>query len=216
MERQKAGGLHREPPLFSVVVPVYQAERYLTRCAESILAQTFGDFELLLVDDGSPDGSGAICDALAEKDWRVRVFHKANEGEAKTREFGAVRARGQILVWVDADDWIEADLLGEIAAVWRDTGADIILYGWRELVGDRVVREERFGRRTTEEWRRAMVTGKTGYLWSYASRRTLWGGEHPFGTEPRCLRRLYQEAPVQPGGAHRGPAGDLLQLPAGQ
>ena len=69
----------------SIIVPIYNAEQYLPRCINSILSQSFADFELLLINDGSIDGSGAICDAYAEKDDRIRVFHKENEGSADTR-----------------------------------------------------------------------------------------------------------------------------------
>ena len=169
----------KQTPLVSVIVPVYKAERYLRQCIESILAQTFGDFELILIDDGSPDGSGAICDEYAAKDDRVRVFHQENRGETRTRERGVALARGTNLIWVDADDYIEPELLKETAAAHERTGADIVLYGWRELMGNQVVREYRRKQRSSEEWRRAMVTGKTGYVWNYSCRRSLWGGNIP-------------------------------------
>lgn len=122
-------------PLLSVIVPVYQAARYLQACVESILAQDYDDFELLLVDDGSTDGSGALCDEYGERDRRVRVVHQANRGVTRTRERAAELARGEFLLWVDADDTIEAGLFRGIAAVHGRTDADIILYGWRETRG---------------------------------------------------------------------------------
>ena len=82
-------------PAISIVVPVYKAEKYLHRCVDSILSQTFADFEVLLIDDGSPDGSGLICDAYAEQDPRVRVFHKKNGGVASARELGVQNAKGE-------------------------------------------------------------------------------------------------------------------------
>ena len=81
-------------PKISVIIPVYNAEKYLERCIDSILAQTFTDFELLLIDDGSKDKSGEICDEYARKDKRVKVFHKANEGISATREFGILHGGG--------------------------------------------------------------------------------------------------------------------------
>ncbi len=81
-------------PKISVIVPVYKAEKYLHRCVDSILAQTFTDFEVLLIDDGSPDRSGDICDEYAKKDSRVRVFHKENGGVSSARQYGIDNAQG--------------------------------------------------------------------------------------------------------------------------
>lgn len=94
-------------PRLSIIVPVYQVAPYLEKCVASILGQTFSDFEVLLVDDGSTDGSGALCDALAEKDARVRVIHKPNGGVSSARNAGLDIARGRYIGFVDADDWIE-------------------------------------------------------------------------------------------------------------
>lgn len=91
-------------PAISVIVPVYNTEPYLARCVDSILDQSFSDFELLLVDDGSTDGSNAICDACAQKDKRVRVFHKENDGVSAARNLGIDNAQGEWLYFVDSDD----------------------------------------------------------------------------------------------------------------
>lgn len=98
-------------PKISVIVPVYNTEKYLRRCIDSILAQTFTDFELLLVDDGSKDNSGTICDEYVEKDPRVRVFHKENGGVTAARNMGIEEAKGEWLAFVDADDYILLDYL---------------------------------------------------------------------------------------------------------
>ena len=98
-------------PKISVIVPVYNAEKYLHRCIDSILSQTFTDFELLLIDDGSKDGSGAICDEYAEKDNRVRVFHKENGGVSSARNLGLDNACGEWIAFVDSDDWVEKQFL---------------------------------------------------------------------------------------------------------
>lgn len=91
-------------PQISVIVPVYNTEKYLHRCIDSILFQTYTDFELLLIDDGSTDSSGTICDEYAEKDSRVRVFHKANGGVSSARNLGLDNAQGEWITFVDADD----------------------------------------------------------------------------------------------------------------
>ena len=98
-------------PKVSVIVPVYKAELYLPRCVGSILSQTFSDFELLLIDDGSPDCSGRICDEYAEKDSRIRVFHKENGGVASARQMGLDNAKGEYTIHVDPDDWVEPNML---------------------------------------------------------------------------------------------------------
>ena len=99
-------------PLVSIIVPVYRVEPFLRRCVDSILAQTFTDFELILVDDGSPDNSGAICDEYAQKDSRVRVIHQQNLGAAAARNAGLAQAQGKYIAFCDADDkvsplWLE-------------------------------------------------------------------------------------------------------------
>lgn len=102
-----------EHPKISVVVPVYKAEKFLHECVDSILSQTFEDFELLLVDDGSPDGSGAICDVYAAGDSRVRVFHVANGGANRARALGVEAAAGDYITFVDSDDTLTP------AALWN-------------------------------------------------------------------------------------------------
>ena len=101
-------------PQISVIVPVYNVEKYLSRCIESILSQTFTDFELLLIDDGSTDRSGEICDEYAKKDTRIRVFHKENSGVSAARNLGLDNAKGEWISFVDSDDWVENDYLEKL------------------------------------------------------------------------------------------------------
>ena len=98
-------------PEISVIVPVYRAEDFLEKCVASLLGQTFSDLEVLLVDDGSPDNSGALCDQLARRDPRVRVFHKENGGVSSARNLGMAQAQGTYLAFADADDWLPPDAL---------------------------------------------------------------------------------------------------------
>lgn len=98
-------------PKVSIVVPVYNSEKYLHRCVNSIITQTFTDFELLLINDGSKDGSGVICDEYAVMDSRVRVFHKENGGVSSARNLGIENAHGEWVAFVDSDDWIEPRML---------------------------------------------------------------------------------------------------------
>ena len=111
-------------PEISVIVPVYKAEAFLKKCADSVLTQTFRDLELLLVEDGSPDGSGALCDEIAGTDPRVRVFHKANGGVSSARNLGMAEARGTYLAFADADDWLPPDALERMHRALTAAGAD--------------------------------------------------------------------------------------------
>lgn len=96
---------------FSVIVPIYKVEEYIHRCVDSVLAQTYTDFELLLVDDGSPDNCPAICDEYARKDPRVRVIHKPNGGLISARNAGIMAAQGEYICYVDGDDWAKENML---------------------------------------------------------------------------------------------------------
>ena len=99
--------------LISVVVPIYNMEAYLAQCLDSLLAQRFTDFELLLVDDGSRDASPAICDRYADRDNRIRVIRKPNGGVSSARNVGIEAARGRYLLFVDPDDWVDEDFLSQ-------------------------------------------------------------------------------------------------------
>lgn len=119
-------------PEISIIVPVYKVEKYLRRCVDSILAQTFTDFELLLIDDGSPDNSGKICDEYAALDPRIRVFHKPNGGVSSARNLGIDNARGEWIAFVDSDDWIEKYFLDALYP-FCDEGADMAVCGFNEV-----------------------------------------------------------------------------------
>lgn len=116
---------------FSIIVPIYKVEKYLRQCVDSILAQDYTDYELLLIDDGSPDACPAICDEYAAKDARVKVVHKANGGLVSARKAGAELAQGEYVLNVDSDDWIEAGYLTRIDSAIADSrDADVIAWGY--------------------------------------------------------------------------------------
>ena len=114
-------------PKISIIVPVYKVEQYLPCCIDSILAQTFTDFELLLIDDGSPDKSGDICDKYAAKDCRIRVFHKENGGVSSARNMGLNNAKGEWITFVDSDDWLEENYVEVL--VGDEEPADLTFWG---------------------------------------------------------------------------------------
>ncbi len=115
--------------MISVIVPVYKTEPYLRQCVDSILEQTYRDIEVLLIDDGSPDKCGEICDEYAEKDNRVRVFHTENRGISAARNLGLKEARGEYIGFVDSDDWIEPDMYETLLKRLQESGADIAVCG---------------------------------------------------------------------------------------
>lgn len=118
-----------ENPKISVIVPVYKVERYLPRCLDSILAQTFTDWECILIDDGSPDNSGAICDEYAKKDSRFQVVHQENKGVSAARNAGLDAARGEWIGFVDSDDWVEKNFLHELYDKACLNNADVAVCG---------------------------------------------------------------------------------------
>lgn len=119
--------------MISVIIPVYNVEKYLDRCVRSVLNQTYGDMEILLVDDGSTDGSGAMCDAYQNMDVRVHSIHKQNGGLSDARNYGIDRAGGEYLFFVDSDDWIHVRTLEILHEKMKEHHADIAVCEYREV-----------------------------------------------------------------------------------
>lgn len=113
-------------PLLSVIVPVYNAEPYLTQCLDSILSQDISDYEIILVDDGSTDNSGAICDRYAAAHPHIRCLHQPNGGHTCARQNGVRASRGEYIAFVDSDDWINPGMYRRMVTAAKETGADII------------------------------------------------------------------------------------------
>ncbi|HAT4110850.1 glycosyltransferase family 2 protein [Clostridium perfringens] len=112
----------------SIIVPIYNVEKYIARCIESILAQTFCDFELILINDGSLDGSGDICNKYLKKDKRIKYFYNVNQGVSYTRNFGIEIAKGEFCMFVDPDDYLDIDALEYLYTLAKSSNADIIAY----------------------------------------------------------------------------------------
>lgn len=119
-------------PKISIIIPVYNVATFLSRCIDSVLAQTFSDWELILVDDGSPDSCGDICDNYAMKDKRIRVFHKPNGGVSSARNYGLDVASGDYICFVDADDTIDNNYLNDLIT---NSDADLVMCGFRSSMG---------------------------------------------------------------------------------
>jgi len=112
--------------IFSIIVPVYNDDVHLPQCLDSILSQTYKEFECLLIDDGSTDNCPVICDSYSKKDNRICVFHKKNEGISKTRQFGLDHAKGSYVFFIDSDDWIELSYIDNVYQTIKDENADIL------------------------------------------------------------------------------------------
>ena len=106
-------------PSLSIVVPVYNTEKYLKQCVDSLTSQTLNEIEIILVDDGSTDGSGAICDEYAAKDSRIKVIHKENGGLGFARNSGLEMAQGEFVGFVDSDDWVDLDFFEKLLGKTR-------------------------------------------------------------------------------------------------
>jgi len=114
----------KENPLISVIVPVYKVEKFLDRCVKSLLGQSYGNIEIILVDDGSPDNCGAMCDVWAETDSRIKVLHKENGGQAMARNQAVAVSSGEYIFFVDSDDYVSPDALEYLVSIMRSSGAD--------------------------------------------------------------------------------------------
>ena len=113
--------------MISVIVPVYNVEKYLDRCIESLLGQTYKNIEIILIDDGSTDDSGRICDQWKEKDSRIRVFHQKNKGIAAVRNAGLGLAQGDYIAWVDSDDYVDSTFLEKMHMKLQEKGIDMVM-----------------------------------------------------------------------------------------
>ena len=156
--------------LISVIVPVYNVEPYLRKCVDSILAQSYSNLEVILVDDGSPDGCGAICDEYAAKDARVRVIHKPNGGVSDARNAGLDIMTGEYVAFVDSDDWIDEQHLSSLYALVKG-GADIAVSDVRRILTD----ETEICRFVYQQ--REDITDESifGYAWNKLYRRSIIG-----------------------------------------
>ena len=111
--------------LISIIIPVYKVEKYLEKCIESVLKQTYTNLQIILVDDGSPDNCGKICDEYAKKDSRIEVIHKINGGLSDARNVGINRANGRYIGFVDSDDYIKEDMYEKLINLIKEYNADV-------------------------------------------------------------------------------------------
>ena len=166
--------------IISVIIPVYKVERYIRECLESVLSQDYGNLEVILIDDGSPDDSGKICDEYADKDSRVKVIHQKNGGAAAAKNAGLRMATGEYLSFVDSDDTLEPGAYRYMLTLLQETGADIVQCAFRDVyvdrTEDRIFREGRseedkisYLTRLPEDWTCSL-------LWNKLYKRSLYEG----------------------------------------
>ncbi len=192
-------------PMVSVLVPVYNVEKYLAQCLDSILTQTYRDFELILCDDGSTDQSGEICDRYAQQHPTVRVIHKENEGLLRTRRRLFREAKGTFVLCVDSDDWIAQNLLEQTVHAAEETQSDMVLFGYKKVQDDGTTLEQcanRYPDRTTfsGESRKALcrdfaTSVELNHIWDKLIRRELIGTEEE--SDPLYQRHLNGEDKLQ-------------------
>lgn len=164
-------------PLFSVIVPVYRAEAYLERCVASLLKQSYPHLDIILVEDGSPDNSGALCDALATKDKRIRVIHQSNAGASTARNRGIDAAKGDWLCFVDADDYVDPDYIFHFVSGLGEE-VDLVFQGMcaigkegitRKIPQSRLYTQTQLSEAIADINRHAMF----GYVWNKLFRKSI-------------------------------------------
>lgn len=168
-------------PLISIIVPVYNVEEYLNRCLQSICRQTYHNLEIILIDDGSTDNSGRLCDKFAQKDKRIRVIHQANSGLSAARNTGLKEARGEYLGFVDSDDWIEADMYEFLFCLMKRNEADISICTHYRDEGKKITAKYASGKTsffTRENAIRAIMMDKhiKNYVWDKLFKRAMFDG----------------------------------------
>lgn len=167
--------------MISVIVPLYNIEIYLCRCIDAILKQTYEDFELLLIDDGSTDSSGKICDSYASLDSRVRVFHKENEGVAKARNYGLERTKGEYITFIDADDYVGKEYLKILIDSVQMYHVELSVIAWECTRLEKISENKNSNRHillTREEMFKQLLVGDTINVapWGKLFRKQLFTG----------------------------------------
>lgn len=167
-------------PMLSIIVPIYNAEKSLKRCIDSILGQVYRDFELILVNDGSKDSSGSICDSYAAQDARVRVIHKENSGVSDSRNLAISQARGKYIQFLDSDDWITSDASHLMVRAAESQNCDLVITDFYRVIGERLSQKgdiEEDQVMTREEFAEHMMGNPAdfyyGVLWNKLFRREI-------------------------------------------
>lgn len=177
-------------PEVSIIVPVYNSEKYLSKCIDSIINQTFQDYELILIDDGSNDNSGSICDLYEKKDNRIKAIHQKNSGVSVARNKGISVARGRFISFIDSDDYVYPDMIGEMVHTMDNYNTEMAICGYRCVNenGD-IIREVIINQKAEAIWSPeqtlieifALPPTINGYCWNKMFRKELISNEFENG-----------------------------------
>lgn len=204
------------PILVTIVVAVYKAERFIHKCVDSLLGQTYPHIEVILVDDGSPDRCGAICDEYATRDPRVKVVHQSNGGVARARQAGIDHATGQYVIHADPDDWVEPDMIEELLANALRTGADMVICDYFSDCGDSMSYNSQHlpPLSSSQDLFPRLADGALhGSLWNKLVRReSMGGGEIQGGCDLGGGLALPAEGAEKQGTEDQLPAESILSL----
>lgn len=174
--------IDKENPLVSIIIPVYNVERYLDRCIQSLLQQEYENIEILLIDDGSKDQSGKICDSYID-DKRVNVFHQINKGLSEARNKGLDIAKGEYIAFVDGDDYVSPFFISHALEKLKTSNADIVLFNFAEIRQDNIVISES---PSLIKWHRQLQKGNNeicdllladcipNFMWNKLYKRSVW------------------------------------------
>lgn len=163
----------------SVIIPIYNAEKWLKRCVDSVLSQSLQDIEILLIDDGSFDDSGLICDRYSKTNPKVKAFHKKNEGIADTRQFGLEKASGEYIIFLDSDDYVSPDMYSTLYKKAKEQQADLVYSDWYSIEGDRFFYDRfHFPSWTREGLLKGYLKNQPGFLVTVLIRRSLFAELH--------------------------------------
>lgn len=164
-------------PLISIIIPVYNGGKYLRPCIDSIVGQTWKNWELLLIDDGSSDGSERVCDEYAANHDNIRAVHKPNGGQASARNLGIGMAKGSFIAFADCDDWLDPDAYEVMMKTLADTGADIVICGYTEEYANRQLAVNAGGELSVlsgaDALKQVLGGGIGSYLWSMLFKREV-------------------------------------------
>lgn len=164
-------------PTISIIVPVYNVEKYVIKCIESVIAQTYRDWELILVDDGSTDNSGKICDEYTLKDCRIKVIHKDNEGVTATRDRGVKESKGEFLFFIDGDDYITENALELLSNKQKENDADLVKGSFYKISEENIILNKYIvpdSVKTVNEWFKYITDNTVWSIWNTLIRKNLY------------------------------------------
>lgn len=166
--------IQENSPMVSVLVPAYNVEKYLKRALDSVLNQTYKDFEIILIDDGSTDSTPQICDEYGRRYDFVHAYHQKNIGLSKTRERLIEKSTGKYIIWLDSDDYLDPTLLEKAVKAFEKVDVDIVVWGHIGLTVAGETKANQIEELGVKKWRQLVVWGIHPPVWQYASKRELW------------------------------------------